>query len=330
MDCKKSNDLISVIVPVYNVERYLPKCLDSIISQTYKNLEIILINDGSTDNSGKICDEYLELDNRIIVIHKGNNGVSSARNYGLDVAKGKYVIFIDSDDWIEKNYVSSLYAYAAEDTIVCCGYKRVFEDKIIEHKTEKIYEYNKLEFLNMLQDYELLKHMKLSKNPIGNYLWNKIFPIYIFNNIKFPVAHTYEDVFVTIKLFNQINKFIIIPVAGYNYLVRNNSIVSVPEKFSYIDYILARMEQEQDFSFNNDLLLKARVLTIYSVIAHYSHYCNGYYKLNKSEIIKLKEIIKTRKYCIPVLHYKLLIKTFFILHAEIALKGIYKIKKLLK
>ncbi|HJA50079.1 MAG TPA: glycosyltransferase, partial [Candidatus Fusicatenibacter intestinipullorum] len=91
---------ISVIIPVYNVEKYLKRCLDSVINQTYKNLEIILIDDGSTDNSGKICDEYAQKDERIIVIHKENGGVSSARNKGLDICIGDYISFIDSDDWI--------------------------------------------------------------------------------------------------------------------------------------------------------------------------------------------------------------------------------------
>lgn len=100
------NPLISIIVPVYNVEEYLPKCLDSIINQTYKNLEIIVVNDGSTDNSGKICDEYGERDYRIMVIHKANRGVSSSRNIGIKNASGEYILFVDSDDEIEKDYVN--------------------------------------------------------------------------------------------------------------------------------------------------------------------------------------------------------------------------------
>ena len=98
-------DLISVIIPVYNVEKYLKKCLDSVINQTYKNLEIILVDDGSSDKSGLICDEYTKLDKRIKVVHKKNEGLSSARNTGLDIAKGKYISFIDSDDFV------SIYMY---------------------------------------------------------------------------------------------------------------------------------------------------------------------------------------------------------------------------
>lgn len=100
---------ISIIVPIYNVEKYLPQCLDSIINQTYKNLEIILIDDGSTDNSGKICDKYKLLDNRIIVIHKSNGGLSDARNTGINIATGDYISFVDADDFIDKNMYTILF-----------------------------------------------------------------------------------------------------------------------------------------------------------------------------------------------------------------------------
>lgn len=102
-------DLISIIIPVYNVEKYLSECLDSVITQTYENLEILLINDGSTDGSGKICDEYAQKDSRIKVIHKENGGVSSARNMGLDLAQGEYIAFIDSDDRVKREYIQKLY-----------------------------------------------------------------------------------------------------------------------------------------------------------------------------------------------------------------------------
>ena len=116
------NDLISIIVPVYNVEKYLVKCLESIINQTYKYLEIILIDDGSTDGSGRICDEYAKKDNRIKVSHKGNGGLSSARNVGLDMSAGQYIAFVDSDDWLELDMYEYLMKNRAIDGITVCGY----------------------------------------------------------------------------------------------------------------------------------------------------------------------------------------------------------------
>ena len=102
------NELISIIVPVYNVEKYLKKCIDSILNQTYSNIEILLIDDGSTDNSGIICDNFKKRDSRIKVVHKKNSGVSSTRNYGLDLATGKYISFVDSDDFVECDFIENL------------------------------------------------------------------------------------------------------------------------------------------------------------------------------------------------------------------------------
>ena len=140
---KASNPLISVIVPVYKVENYLDKCIDSIVNQTYNNLEIILVNDGSPDNCPQICDEWKEKDNRIKVIHKENGGVSSARNKGLEIATGSYIAFIDSDDWVEENYISSLYdAIVSNDAqVALCSYNRVVGkhiEKILITNNDKI------------------------------------------------------------------------------------------------------------------------------------------------------------------------------------------------
>ena len=124
---------ISVIVPVYNVEQYLERCVDSIINQTYKNLEIILVNDGSTDNSGQLCDELAKKDSRIRVIHKENGGVSEARNFGVKEISGEYVIFIDSDDYINKRMINVLYSQIKleEADVSVCGVMNVYENNHI-------------------------------------------------------------------------------------------------------------------------------------------------------------------------------------------------------
>ena len=123
-------DLISVIVPVYNVEDYLEKCLESIKEQSYKNIEIILIDDGSTDLSSNICDNFAKNDNRFIVIHSNNNGVSAARNIGIKVSKGKYLVFVDSDDWIEKDYVSKLHNVIDNCDFALCNFNIFNREKI--------------------------------------------------------------------------------------------------------------------------------------------------------------------------------------------------------
>ncbi len=131
--------LISIIIPVYNVERYLRECIDSIIAQTYKNLEIILVDDGSSDKSGEICDEYSKKDSRIKVIHKKNGGLSDARNVALDIAKGDYIGFIDSDDYIEKDMFQILYNLAEEYNaeISSISFYKMLENKVISVRNSR-------------------------------------------------------------------------------------------------------------------------------------------------------------------------------------------------
>ena len=141
-------DLISVLVAVYNVEDFLGRCLDSIINQTYKNIEIIIIDDGSTDNSKKICEDFASLDSRIKLLHIKNMGLSYVRNFGIELAKGKYISFVDGDDYLENDYIETLYnnliKYNAD--LSCCSYYRVFDDSIIpRNKSDKTYVLNSKE-----------------------------------------------------------------------------------------------------------------------------------------------------------------------------------------
>ena len=133
---KSSNSLVSVIVPVYNAENYLPDCIESIINQTYDNLEIIIVDDGSTDNSGVICDDYAKKDKRIVVYHKKNGGVSSARNYGLKKFNGDFLVFVDGDDLVELNIIEKLLSIYNEtkSDLSCCGVKFKYLDGKVENE----------------------------------------------------------------------------------------------------------------------------------------------------------------------------------------------------
>lgn len=150
------SELISVIVPVYNVEEYLSECVDSVLKQTYTNLEVLLIDDGSLDSSGKLCDEYATKDDRIKVYHKQNGGVSSARNLGLDVANGEYVTFVDSDDYIDENYVLKLYQALQGDNadMAFCGFANYLDGKL-----EKFDEYFPIDLSVDVNDKRFLKTM---------------------------------------------------------------------------------------------------------------------------------------------------------------------------
>jgi len=193
-------DKISVIIPVYNVEPYIRKCLDSVINQTYKNLEILLVDDGSTDNSGKICDEYAKNDNRIKVFHKSNGGVSSAKNIGLKHITGKYVGFVDSDDWIEPDMYEILYNALKSENVsvsVASYFKETAAESTpvtnMEHIPIGIVSTRDMLLYPLKRDYYM---------GFCGYLWNKLFLANIFlnNNLKFDENINYgEDVLLYIK-----------------------------------------------------------------------------------------------------------------------------------
>jgi len=218
--------LVSVIIPVYNVKKYLNRCLDSIINQTYDNIEIILINDGSTDTSREVCHLYSKKDKRIKVIDKINGGLSDARNCGLRRAVGEYVVFVDSDDFVDLNYIKNLYITASKNNadIVACGYSEIYENKKMPEKYIKKLVNSKMlimDNLDAMRDF-------FSTSSIANVVtWNKIYKISIFknNNIKFPVGKIHEDNFTTYKLYYYANKIIYIDQPLYFYLRRADSIM---------------------------------------------------------------------------------------------------------
>lgn len=218
---ENTKDLISVIVPVYNVEKYLPQCIDSILNQTEKNLEIILVDDGSLDNSGKICDEFSKKDDRIIVIHKKNNGLSSARNAGLDIARGNYIGFVDSDDWLDKTMYEVLLKLLKENNsdISCCDFFKTANsnDSIPHIDNEIINSYNNIESLNNF--YNGL----YTQTVVA---WNKLYKRELFKDISYPVGKIHEDEGTTYKLYYKANKITYTNRPLYYYRITPNSITT--------------------------------------------------------------------------------------------------------
>ena len=217
-------ELISVIVPVYNAEKYLQKCLDSILEQTYQNLEIIIINDGSTDNSGQICQEYEKQDDRIIYIEKENSGVSDTRNAGLDRMTGTYVTFVDSDDWVEPNYIKFLYEKVIEyqADIVVGNYtsfnesNSVFYFHISTDYYEKVYD-NKSVIPCLYDSKELLKSALIVP-------WGKIYKKEIIANLRFPINRIGEDALFNLKALLDSEKVVYVNKSAYIYRVREGSL----------------------------------------------------------------------------------------------------------
>lgn len=209
--------VISIIIPTYNVEKHIRRCVESIIAQTYKNWELILVDDGSPDNSGSICDEYAENDERIIVIHKQNGGSASARNAGLSVATGDYITFVDGDDWIEKDGLEKM-MLCAESTDADI----VMADFTIEHSDGSCF-VQKEGFCNP-DATELIKAMMTGKLHGSN--CNKIYrrSLIVANDIHFIDGADYtEDLAFNIKLLTLTNKIAYLPIAYYHYCIYDNS-----------------------------------------------------------------------------------------------------------
>ena len=216
---------ITVIIPVYNVENYLNKCLDSVLKQTYKNLEIIVVNDGSTDNSGGICQEYAQKDSRIIYIEKENGGLSDARNAGLDRMTGSYVTFVDSDDWVEPNYVEVLHnkliGYQAD--IAIGNYYSYNEDEAMYYfhvNSESYYEklYDNISIFENLYDAKQMKSFSLIS------AWGKLYKAELFDYIRFDKGKLGEDGYINQKLYLLVQKVIYINQGLYAYRQRSGSI----------------------------------------------------------------------------------------------------------
>lgn len=212
-------EIISVVVPIYNVERYLVRCIESILQQTYPYLEIILVDDGSNDESGKICDQYKEKDARIQVIHKQNGGLSDARNAGIKLATGKYIGFVDSDDYIHPKMYEVLLTTMQQNQvdIAICNYQKVNEEQIQEQKVvnERIQRFDVKQAINLL----------FSDNEISNYAWNKLYKRILFEGIRYPYGKKMEDIGTTYRLFMKANQIAYTDYIGYYYVQRSDSIL---------------------------------------------------------------------------------------------------------
>lgn len=262
-------DKISVIVPIYKVEGMLYRCVESIINQTYQNLEIILVDDGSPDKCGDICEEYAQKDNRVRVIHKKNGGLSDARNIGIELASGKYICFVDSDDWIDLDMIELLYKIAIDRNadIVECSYRNVYSDYIQEETgcTAKIIEADSVFALEGMLDWKYFK-------PVA---WNKLYKREAIGDIRYPVGKIHEDEFTTYKYFYNAEKLVYVDVSKYNYdRTRTDSITGTGFKESTLDACIAFRERLDFFNEHHIDTLKRKMNDIYCYMTlHYMYQC---------------------------------------------------------
>lgn len=222
----QDSPLISVVIPVYNVESYLEECLNSVVKQTYSNLQIILVDDGSTDNSGSICDRYASQDSRITVVHQKNQGAGAAKNTGLEEVAGEYLSIIDSDDYLDQNYYKIMLAAITEtnaDTVQCL-FTSQFRDKSFNRNYSFPSSHNRVlttqEYL-----FEMLYDWKYAV------FWNKLFKTKLLGNARFPVGRKIDDEFFTYKLICNSKKIININNVLYHYRMRDTSVMTSSANF---------------------------------------------------------------------------------------------------
>ena len=217
--------LISVIVPIYKVEPYIRRCVESIIAQTHKCNEIILVDDGSPDNCGAICDEYARADNRIIVIHKKNGGLSSARNAALDIAKGEYLMFVDGDDWVESNFCATALKLALDNDVqvVSFGYNKVYYDK--DYKPTGIIHKKAPSESCIMNASDAVRHIIIKDYVMYNFVWNKFYKRALWDDVRFPEGRLWEDQAVAYIMMIKAGKVYVTPDVLYNYIQRGDSIM---------------------------------------------------------------------------------------------------------
>ncbi|MBY4986366.1 glycosyltransferase [Streptococcus suis] len=213
-------DLVSIIVPIYNIEKFLPRCIESICNQTYENIEILLINDGSTDESEQICVDFMARDPRIRYFLKENGGLSDARNYGIERACGKYLAFIDSDDFVESDFILRLYDALVQQnaSVAIAGFSKVDENGTILKKEQL--ENEEL----VLTGREVCKKLHSEKGQVFVVAWNKLYKKELFTNLKYAKGKLHEDEYLAYQLFYEIERIAIVEECLYYYVERRESI----------------------------------------------------------------------------------------------------------
>ena len=329
------NPLVSVIIPVYKVEKYLEKCVKSVLSQTYQNLEVILVDDGSPDECPRLCDEYELKDHRVRTIHKPNGGLSDARNIGMKSSTGEYLLFVDSDDWIENNLVEMAIHAMSEYRVDIVSFSAniIENDVIVRHE---FMPYSETVVLSAKQATE-----GVLKDSISSQVWLRLYNRKCWNGIEFPVGRLYEDLATTYKVFEFAeNGVCFIPHALYNYLHNSDGIsLSYNPKKAY--HIFLGLKEHYEYACNrypgaiSDSLYLAMINGM-SVIngsfydknmrAEAIENTDKFLRANKDKILELRTLTAMRRFMLNVYFcsfplYRLLAKMVLHLRKTCKSKG---------
>lgn len=300
--------MVSVIVPVYNVKPYLRKCLDSVVGQTYRNLEILIVDDGSTDGSGSICDEYTSDDNRVRVIHQINKGLSEARNSGIDIATGEYILFVDGDDWIEPSTVECLLQACVENEadVSCCGHYKEFVDRTTAHPlaTElKIYEGDEIVIPAM-------------KGSFAHYAWEKLWKWELFDTCRFPPGMQFEDIATTWKLFLKCHRVVCIPDVLFHYVYRKDSIGNIKTMKNLADRWIAFKERYDAMATKSEELRNICTKSCLETIGYTWRWLFSVKDRDEEKIQEMRRFLKENKECISHCSLETRISLFCALHSS--------------
>lgn len=307
----KKNELISVIIPCYNIEQYCRRCIESLVNQTYKNIEIIVVDDGSSDGTKKIIDEYRS-NKKIIITRQKNAGLSAARNTGLKIARGKYVCFVDGDDFVAPKYVEKMYENIIKtDSDICaCDFSYIDENDVIKRHpsgSEKVY-----------SSLEGLVDLFSGKQITSVMTWNKLYRTELFkkNKIMFPVGKINEDNFTTYKLYYYANRISYIPDALYYYLQRSNSIMGKTFDSRRMDILEAYAETVDFFRFHTANAEIDEYLECYQAMLYINLYNkiirSNYYGDERKEIFNAILLNEKKYLANNVLNKKIKIMIFMI------------------
>lgn len=314
--------LVSIIVPVYNVEAYLKRCLESLITQKHQNIEILLIDDGSTDESLKICNQYVKIDERIKVYHKENGGLSSARNYGIKRAKGDYYAFVDSDDWVHSEYISRMLLIAIEYKcdIVQSNYREVYEQE-----EEDAYSNELISEVDILTGKEA--NLQSYEGKVKFITCNNLYRKELFKTLLFPEGKLHEDTFLIYKLFWKAQRIGVIQDVLYFYFQRHNSIMH-QYSIKRLDAIEALKQRCDFYQVNEEMELYDKARFEYCIFIS-----DEIYKIYASDIHEKEEIVVELKRELKKTSFELLFSKIVPIKKKISLVlnvWVYPVKKMLK